>query len=582
MKKSIRSKIMLSVMVMVAVAFLAAGLGASRYFYVVLEQHTVLEEEQKQDQVSKQIEYIQNNIEAIAKQIVVDSQLQKCLHEGAKKDIIDNLLEESNMKAILRRYINQQSYIYGVTILSEDGRTFSSNTTEDGASLAEEDWYLNFKDSGRWEGFSDAHMYTVEKGNTHMEAISYVMSFKDLTNGRDVLGDIIIHISCTYLREFTNLDSLLLEGYGLFDAYGNKLAESGTLSGAYDEFKDMDEGRKVLKNKNTLLIRRNMQDGWILVSEVSNVLLTAQLRFIKIFFVAVFLCVAGVLIVVLFFLIRSITKPIEQLHTAAVEVGRGNLDVAVDITTNDELAVLGKAFNSMTSDIQKRIQESIAYEKTTKEMEINRLMLQINPHFIYNTLNSIVYLARIQGNEDIVRFSNAFISLLQDTLRVKRDSIFTSMSQEIKNVKNYLLLQEYRYPNRFEVCYDIDEQVMDVAVPNVLVQPIVENAVFHGLAAKMEKGHLGIHIHRTADDRVEIVIADDGVGMSEDTVERILSDEDPIKGEMRTIGVGNVNQRIRHIYGEAYKMHIESVINKGTKVTIVIPYRKYEETGEKE
>lgn len=576
MKKSIRSKIMLCVMLVVGFAFLASAIGGTEYFLRVLEQHIVLEEEQKQEQAAKQIAYIQNNIMSLAKQIVVDDEIQDCMKMQRDEEIIDRLIKASSIKETLRRYINQQSFIHGVTILLENGVSFSSNNTEDAGAFVQEEWYQNFRESGRKEGFSDTHMYTVEQGLTKAEVVSYIMEFKSLDNKQDTIGEIMIHISCPYLKKYVQMDSVLLTGYAMYDAYGNAISESGDISVPYEKIKELLAGKSLSDSGDTLLIHRNMKDNWVLVSEVSKQLLINQLRFVKVFFMSVFGSAAAVLVCILFVVIKNITKPVEQLHKAALLVGEGNLDVSVDIQTNDELSVLGDAFNTMIADIQKMLKESVEYEKTTKEMEINRLMLQINPHFIYNTLNSIVYMARIGGNEDIVRFSNAFISLLQDTLRVKKDSIYTTMDQELKNIKNYLLLQAYRYPNRFDVFYEIDENVLDTQIPNVFLQPIVENAVFHGLAAKMDKGHLWIRVCRNMQN-VEITIEDDGVGMSVETLEEIMRAEDPVKGEMRTIGVGNVIQRIRHIYGDEYRLDIESAPGKGTKVNIIIPYKKSKE-----
>ena len=307
-----------------------------------------------------------------------------------------------------------------MTILLENGVSFSSNNTEDAGAFVQEEWYQNFRESGRKEGFSDTHMYTVEQGLTKAEVVSYIMEFKSLDNKQDTIGEIMIHISCPYLKKYVQMDSVLLTGYAMYDAYGNTMSESGDISVPYEKIKELLAGKSLSDSGDTLLIHRNMKDNWVLVSEVSKQLLINQLRFVKVFFMSVFGSAATVLVCILFVVIKNITKPVEQLHKAALLVGEGNLDVSVDIQTNDELSVLGDAFNTMIADIQKMLKESVEYEKTTKEMEINRLMLQINPHFIYNTLNSIVYMARIGGNEDIVRFSNAFISLLQDTLRVKK------------------------------------------------------------------------------------------------------------------------------------------------------------------
>ena len=223
-----------------------------------------------------------------------------------------------------------------------------------------------------------------------------------------------------------------------------------------------------------------------------------------------------------------------QLHAAAEKVRTGDFAVEVDIHTNDELEILGDSFNSMVQDLQNLLEESVEHEKNIREMEINRLMLQINPHFIYNTLNSIVYMAQMKGDTDIVKFANAFISLLQDTLRVEKDSIYISMRQEVKNIRNYLTIQEYRYPDRFQTDYQVDEDVLDCEVPNVLIQPIVENAIFHGLAGKIEPGRLCIEARREEECLV-IRVVDDGIGMSRDKVEELMASDEEIKGKMRTI-----------------------------------------------
>lgn len=596
MKRTIRTKIMLMVFIPVIAAFLISGIGASQYFYSILESHTVMGEDQKLAQTARQLQYIQNNVINIAKQIVIDGQVQNLLREERNEDVLESLITERSVKQTLRTYINQFSYIYGVTIVSRKLDSYSSNQTEGKFNPDEEEWYRKFKETGLYKGFSAPHLYTLEQGIQKKQVVSYIMSFKDIRNGKDILGDIILHAGVPEMEKYAKLDTGLLSGYALYDREGDAILHNGTISQSFTAMKQQDSGQIHLANKNTVLVNRSLEDGWMMVSEVSNTLLLKQLKYIKWFFAAIFLGAISILAVVLYFCIRNITKPLEQLHTAAVQVGKGDFEIAVDIRTNDELMVLGEAFNTMVADIKRRMEESIQYEKTTKEMEINRLMLQINPHFIYNTLNSIVYMAQIEGNKEIVKFSNAFISLLQDTLRVQKDSIFISMEQELKNIKNYLVLQSYRYPGRFDVIYDVEESVYQAAVPNVLIQPIVENAIFHGLAGKTEKGILEIIICRIRGvrDDIQITIRDNGLGMTEDVVSGILNQEETIQGQMRTIGVGNVKSRIEHIYGkpsismeqdklekdtdcQSYGMDIKSTPGKGTEVILNIPFLELDE-----
>lgn len=573
MKHSIRKKIVSVVLLTVSIAFIVSDIVASAYFYGVQKKNTVEGEAYKLQQAADQLKNSQEKIVSMAKQIVVNDELQQLLREETKEDVFQSLIVGNAVKRICRTFINEQSYIYGVTIITEEGNSYSSNMTEGDFIPEREEWYLAFKESGKNSGFSPVHTYISEQGNQYLEAVSFVMSFRDVRGNHEILGDIILHVSLREIAAYAQMPGNLLSGAALYDSWGQMLTSEGEISLGYEEIRDLGDAKTSLENSNILLKNAELEDGWILALEVSNQLLIRQLRFIPLFFLLIFLIAETLLFLVLYGYIHTITKPIEVLHQAAIEVGKGDLDVEVDICTSDELAVLGKTFNQMISDIRHQMEESIAYEKATKELEIDRLMLQINPHFIYNTLNSIVYMAQIQGNKDIVKFANAFISLLQATLRVDAEDIFIPMKQEIQNIQNYLLLQSYRYPGRFDAVYELEEEVLDCRIPNVLIQPIVENAIFHGVAGSLKRGTLKIQMKKIQ-DRIEIVVEDDGLGMEPETVRQLLGEGKAGKDGIHSIGVANVRKRIEHIYGKEYGIHIESEVGKGTRVTLSIPYEK--------
>lgn len=574
MKHSIRKKIVSMVVLAVTLAFTVSDIVVTVYFYGVQKRNTVEGEGYKLRQAAEQLGNFQEKISGIAKQIVVNEELQRLLREETKEDVFQRLIVGNAVKRICRTFINEQSYIYGVTIITEEGGSYSSNMTEEDFVPEMEAWYLAFKECGKSSGFSPAHTYISEQGNQRMEAVSYIMSFRDVWGHHEILGDIILHVSLKEIASYAQLPSALLAGVALYDGWGQALMTRGEISPSYGEVRELAEMENELANNNILLKNDRLADGWILAAEVSNQLVIRQLRSVPLFFFLIFLAATLALSVVLYGYIHTITKPIEALHQAAIEVGKGDLDVEVDIRTSDELAVLGKTFNQMISDIKRKMEEMIAYEKAAKEQEIDRLMLQINPHFIYNTLNSIVYMAQIQGNQDIVKFANAFISLLQATLRVGREDTFISLEQEIQNIKNYLLLQSYRYPQLFDVVYDIDEGLYGCRIPNVLIQPIVENAIFHGMAGRLKRGTLRLLV-TGGRERVEIVVEDDGLGMEPEVVEQLLG-EGAVGGRMHKIGVANVKKRIETIYGEGYGIRIDSQVGRGTRVALCIPYEEYE------
>jgi two-component system sensor histidine kinase YesM len=315
-----------------------------------------------------------------------------------------------------------------------------------------------------------------------------------------------------------------------------------------------------------------MNDNWTLISEISSTeLMKNSFRSIAIY-IFIFLFVWLILIVFLRLFIRRIVQPINQLSIAAEKVGQGSFDMSVDIHTNDEIEELADTFNKMVIDINTLMKDSVEHEKKIQNMKTENLMLQINPHFIYNTMNSIVYMARMKGNPEIADYTNAFISLLQSTLSV-RDSIFNTVKNELATVENYLYLQEYRYRNKFTYHITCDPALLDCQILNVMLQPSVENAIFHGIAPKEGEGKIDITIMKQ-DSLLHIEIEDNGVGMSAETLESILDASSLPSGGIHKIGIGNVKQRIHEVYGDdPFGLWIESSLGEGTKVRMTIPYK---------
>ncbi|MDU7708028.1 MAG: histidine kinase [Clostridium sp.] len=579
LRYTLKFKLIVSVLLIMSVTYGISSFVIYHNVFGTMEEQIILDEQQKLEQTSHQLEYVQESVEGVAKQIVILSELQNLIKESRTKDSFAALVSHDKVRRLISSYTNMQPYLSSVIVITPDGKTFSSNQYESAFQPEEEAWYQEFKAHNVQSGFTTLHSYLSSQAGWQSDVISYVMTFKDIQNGRDIMGDLIIHVDFKELIAKAELDDNLLKGYALYDRWGNKILGSGKLTLPYEAIAENENGKYRLDNGNVILCNRSFSDGWIMVSEVYSDQIGNKLSTMQKLFLMTFAAAITLLVVLIYYFINRITRPVGQLHAAAEKVRTGDFDIEVDIHTNDELEILGDSFNSMVQDLQNLLEESVEHEKNIREMEINRLMLQINPHFIYNTLNSIVYMAQMKGDNDIVKFANAFISLLQDTLRVEKDSIYISMRQEVKNIRNYLTIQEYRYPDRFQTDYQIDEDVLDCEVPNVLIQPIVENAIFHGLAGKIEPGRLCIQARREEECLV-IRVVDDGIGMSRDKVEELLASDEEIKGKMRTIGVANVSRRIAEIYGDGYGLQIVSEEGVGTRVTVTIPYRRYQKTDE--
>ena len=572
--RKIQVRLIRSVMLLVIVSFIVVAAGSSLFFYHNYQEQIILDEQEKLKLAAKQISSIQASVVSMAKQIAVDSRIQKYLENDADLTTFEVLVNGDGIKTVLKTYANMSPYLESISIYNGI-QNFSTNTTYGEDDLEAESWYKGFKERGVNDGYTIQHINILEHGIKSKPVISYVLTIRKIKNSEEVLGDIIMNLDYSYMIKKFTIDQSMLAGFAIYDEWGNTVYTDGKLEVSYQDI-PKSQGKHHLDNGNVLLINDSMESGWIMVSEISKKAIFQRINFVIYFSVFVCIVVGLVLNFVMRNRIRSITNPIKHLHDAATEIGKGNFDVHLQVNTQDELEELGNTMNTMVQNLQTLMLETVEYERITKEMEINRLMLQINPHFIYNTLNSIVYMAQMDHNQKIVQFANAFISLLQNTLKVNYNSVFVRLEQELQNVKNYLILQEYRYPDRFTTEIICDNELLDCAVPNVFIQPIVENSIFHGLAPKVDKGHLQILVERVDND-LKVIIQDNGVGMSKENVRRLLSEDEPISGQMRTIGISNVRRRILHIYGNDYGMEIWSKEEAGTTVTLRIPYKKYEQ-----
>lgn len=406
------------------------------------------------------------------------------------------------------------------------------------------------------------------------------MSYYSVENPGEELGKLVISVEFDEIQKMAKLESELLEGYCLYDGQGKALVEEGNLKLKYKEFSsDRDKNFVSNENGDIYISAEGMEDNWLLVSEISRSRLIKS-SFQSYFYLTVlFAFIIGGLIIILNIVIRNFVKPIHKLSETAKEVGKGNFEVSAHIQTDDELEMLSDVFDKMIVDIQKFMNESVEREKILRNMQIENLMLQINPHFIYNTMNSIVYMARMNGNIQIADFANAFISLLQSTLDVT-DSVYQTLGQELLNVKNYLYLQSYRYADKFTYEIQCEEELMGCKILNVMIQPAVENAIFHGIAPKEGNCVLKISVCRK-EETLEILVEDNGVGMSEKILQDLMRTTYKQKEGIRKIGVANVRNRIRTIFGEPYDLKIESKENIGTKVIMTVPYTEegFKESG---
>src|SRR5690606_4767800 len=213
----------------------------------------------------------------------------------------------------------------------------------------------------------------------------------------------------------------------------------------------------------------------------------------------------------------SISRPLRNLSEMMRKVGKGNFDVSIPSYSNDEVGVLSEHFNKMVSQVQKLIQEVYQEQYLKQKAELKSLRAQINPHFLYNTLESINWMARIRNVPEIGDMVKALGDLMRASIS---GDDFITLNDAITNITNYLKIQTFRYGDRLGVCIDISPDIGRIVVPKLILQPIVENSIVHGLEEKLEDGHIDISGMLENGD-VVISIRDDGVGMEKEKEEHL-------------------------------------------------------------
>ena len=266
---------------------------------------------------------------------------------------------------------------------------------------------------------------------------------------------------------------------------------------------------------------------------------------------------------------RSVTRPIQKLCSVTQKVAEGDFTVKTKVENTDEISVLTQSFNDMTEEIGVLVEDIKKKQANLHIAETKLLQAQINPHFLYNTLDTIVWLAEENKKEEVVSMVTALSEFFRTTLSKGRD--FITVKEEESHVESYLKIQQFRYQDIMDYEINIDESMYGFVIPKLTLQPLVENALYHGVKNKRGKGMIRITGRLKGGDMIFKVI-DDGKGMTEEELGKLQNSLKKDKSDRKEDGFGlsNVNQRIRHYYGEGYGISFESRENEGTTATIIL------------
>ena len=328
------------------------------------------------------------------------------------------------------------------------------------------------------------------------------------------------------------------------------------------EFKD-DEVEKVCIYSNITL------PNWKIVKIVSKEYLYKEITNMQRYmFIGGTIYVIITILICLFFS-SQISRPMVSMKNMMKKAEEGDLDVRINVDRIDELGELGNSFNNMIGKMNEVVDKLVEEERFKKELELETLHAQINPHFLYNTLNTIKWMAKIQGDKSVSNAVTSLIKLLRVSINLGKEMI--TLEDEIDYVRNYINIQNLRFNEKVNIIYNIDEECLKCTIPKLILQPIVENSLIYGIREDEEEEPLEISIKACIEeDNLIILVKDNGPGISDEDIEKIFSKEKDVN-KFSKVGLNNVNQRIKLYCGEEYGINIGNRSKLGTYVKVEVP-----------
>ncbi len=274
---------------------------------------------------------------------------------------------------------------------------------------------------------------------------------------------------------------------------------------------------------------------------------------------------------------RSIYIPIQKLHDVTHTITKNDLQALMTSDNVDEITELGMSFNIMIGKIRELLDSKIKEQENLKKAELRALQAQINPHFLYNTLDAIIWMAEDKKTDQVIDIVRALSSFFRISLSKGRDWI--TIGEEIERTRSYLTIQKMRYRDILDFQIDMDEAVANNTTLKLILQPLVENALYHGIKLKRNGGTIIVRAQQNNGNESEVMleVEDDGIGFSPEKLAQVQAELSDDTGDIRLesgYGIDNVNKRIKLYYGKQYGLSIKSEHQAGTRVTLVIPAKK--------
>ncbi|KAB1435839.1 cache domain-containing sensor histidine kinase [Candidatus Galacturonibacter soehngenii] len=584
--KSIRSTMIFFFTMIIAVALIVFLIISIRYTQENIMENSKYYTMQLIEQVNGDIDSYMDYMENISRLI------------SKNKDVIDYLYDETATKEeldqIKTRVISQfqtisdaRDDIYNIAVLSDNGR----NVINDGkdqlnpyADIKQSEWYVKARQSNGIAVLSSSHVQNAIKDD-YKWVVTLSCGIQNPNTGT-IEGVLFVDLNYSAINNLCEGISMGSKGYVfIIDSQGRivyhprqTLLYSGLKSEKVEEaLNGKQTNFTTVEGENSKLytVYTSEKTGWTVVgvaylSELMTGREETQLAYL---ITALFLIIISGIIAII--LSSEISKPLKELANSMKAVQEGHFEHAeIEILEQNEIGMLSNSFNIMTQKIKELMEQIVREQRAKRKSELKALQSQINPHFLYNTLDSIIWMSESGKNQEVVLMTSSLAKLLRQS--ISNEDEIVSIYSEIGYTKSYLTIQKMRYKNKLEFEIDIKEDILNESIVKLVLQPLVENAIYHGIKYKEDgKGFIRIMGERVENDIV-ICIEDNGKGMDKEALNHIFDKKENKKSG--GVGVNNVNNRLKLYYGSRYGLRFRSQVDVGTMVEVRIPVSSEEDS----
>ncbi|MEW4372588.1 sensor histidine kinase [Paenibacillus kandeliae] len=530
-------------------------------------------------QVNSNLQSYVDNMQNISLLAMTNKDVTYYISSNSFIDENDSRPYEKRISDLFQNILYSRNDIASIMVFGYNGRIVSDRRITDlnpNVDVTKQSWYTQARDMDGRSIVSAPHVQNLIRGE-YRWVVSLSRELKS-NDGITPQGIFLVDMNLSVIDDICSRIYLGNRGYVFIVdnegnivyhpqqqlLYSNLASESipkvlTTASGQSFTVDD-DKGKRIYSVQDTGF-------GWKIVGVTYTGDLISNPTSIRHSIVLYALLGLGIAILVSLMLSLYLTRPLKRLQRDMKQVEQGNFTIRTPVEETNEIGQLGHSFNVMVSQIKQLMDQTVMDSEQKRKTELLLLQAQINPHFLYNTLDSIIWMAEQEKHEEVVDMTAALARMLRASINRKQELV--PVMTEVEHVRNYLFIQKMRYRDQLDYVIDIPRELLPYPTLKILLQPFVENAIYHGIRNREERGLITVRAWQDQQDLVFAVI-DNGTGMTEERVQQVLRGDLDHRSPSG-IGVGNVNERIRLHFGEPYGITIHSSPDEGTTVYIRVP-----------